>query len=163
MVRSLLVLLIPLVLISLFFMSREVDLAGDDPVEWEQLIAVADDEAEFVPVAPRNMPQTWTPVRMKWEPGTDGRDQRWMVGWLSPDQIFFAVEQSNVDPRAMIERVTRNGSPDGTSEAMGQTWQRYVSEDGRTRSLVLVGDDVTTIVVADASYAELEAFADTVS
>lgn len=163
MIRSLVILLVPLVLISLFFMSREVDIAGDDPVEWEQLIAVADEEAEFVPVAPRNMPEPWIPVRMKWEAGHEGRDQRWMVGWLSPDQIYFAVEQSNVDPQVMIERVTREGSPDGTSEAMGQTWQRYVSDDGRTRSLVLIADDVTTIVVADASYEELEAFADTVS
>lgn len=163
MVRSLIVLLIPLVLISLFFMSRPTEQAGTEPVDWESLETVAAEEASFDVVAPRNLPGDWTPVRMKWEPGTDGADQRWMVGWLSPQQIYFSLEQSNVEAELVIKRVTRDGVVDGASEVNGVTWHRYRSPDDRTRSLVLTQDGLTTVVMSDSSYEELEAFAATVS
>ena len=45
----------------------------------------------------------------------------------------------------------------------GQVWQRMVSSDGRTRSLVLREPEVTTIVSGDLHYAALEAYASTLS
>lgn len=163
MVRSLVVLLIPLVLISLFFMSRPTEPAGTDPVDWQPMQAVAAEEASFDVVAPRNLPADWIPIRMKWEPGVDGRDQRWMLGWLSPQEIYFAVEQSNVDAQLVIKRVTRDGVVDGASQVAGKSWHRYRSPDDRTRSLVLTEGDLTTIVMADSSYEALEAFASTLA
>jgi len=86
-----------------------------------------------------------------------------MLGWLGPQEVFFAVEQSNAPALPFVQRVTRQGVTDGASRVGQATWQRYRSPDERTRALVLPGDRVTTIVVADSSYEALEAFASTLA
>jgi hypothetical protein len=42
-----------------------------------------------------------------------------------------------------------------------EVWQRRISADERTRSLVLTAPQVTTIVFGDLPYADLESFAAT--
>jgi uncharacterized protein DUF4245 len=63
----------------------------------------------------------------------------------------------------MVSDQTRMGTADGQSTVNGETWQRRVSPDDRTRSLVRVQPTVTTVVVGDTSYTGLEAFAATLS
>ena len=53
--------------------------------------------------------------------------------------------------------------PDGESTVSGQVWQRLVSSDERTYSLVLREAKVTTIVSGDVDYSALEAYASTLS
>jgi len=161
MIRSLAVLLIPVLAITVIF-TRDPDRpSGTERVDWQAAHGQAVEEAGFDVLAPTNMPEGWTSVRVAWEQGDRGADQRWMVGWLSPQQIYFALEQSNAATRPFVDRVTREGVADGSSTVGGTTWQRYVSPDDRTRALVRVEDRATTIVVADASYEALEAFAGT--
>jgi hypothetical protein len=62
----------------------------------------------------------------------------------------------------MVDQQSRAGTPDGVSVIAGQTWQRLISPDERTRSLVLRGSS-TTIVSADLPYEALEAYASTLS
>jgi hypothetical protein len=63
----------------------------------------------------------------------------------------------------MVDQQSRDGTPDGSSVVADQTWQRLVSPEGRTRSLVLRGPNVTTVVTADLPYEALEAYAATLS
>jgi hypothetical protein len=63
----------------------------------------------------------------------------------------------------MVDQQSRSGTPDGSSVVAGQTWQRLISPDGRTRSLVLHGPKATTIVSADLPYQALEAYAATLA
>ena len=53
----------------------------------------------------------------------------------------------------------------GLMEAVvnGQTWQRLVTDDDRTRSLVLSTPTVATIVTGDTSYEVLESYTATLS
>jgi hypothetical protein len=63
----------------------------------------------------------------------------------------------------MVDQQSRTGTPDGNSVIAGQTWQRLLSPDGRTRSLVLHGPSATTVVSADLPYEALEAYVSTLS
>jgi hypothetical protein len=162
MVRSLLVIIVPLLIISFFF-SRNL---GDHPVQTVDVgpvLAQAREEAPYPVLAPVNLPGDWQPTRVSWEPtGHEGAPPRehWQVGYLSPDRIYFAVNQSP-DAEALLPAETRDGLPDGSSTLAGAAWERRVSADGRTRSLVRDTGPVTTVVVADADYAALEAFTGT--
>ncbi|MFW6597251.1 DUF4245 domain-containing protein [Propionibacteriaceae bacterium Y2011] len=160
MVRSLAVLLIPVLAITLLFTVDPQESPGAQPVEWQPVRDQAVAEAGFEVVAPARLPESWAPVRVAWE-NDDEQAQRWMLGWLDPQQTYFAVEQSNVTSAIFIARVSRDGVADGVSQVGDQTWERYRSPDDRTRSLVLTGPEATTIVVSDASYEALEAFAAT--
>ncbi len=159
MVRSLLLIIVPLLIISFLF-TRTI---GDHPVQSVEVAPVltqARAEAPYPVSVPVNLPEAWVPTRVAWEPdGFEGAPPRrlWQVGYLSPDQIYFAVNQSP-DADVLVPAQTRDGVADGSSVIAGSTWERRVSADGRTRSLVRATGPVTTVVVADADYAALEAF-----
>jgi hypothetical protein len=87
----------------------------------------------------------------------------WQLGFLSPDDVFIDLNQGDVQPQEMVDQQSREGTPDGNSVVAGQTWQRLISPDGRTRSLVVRGPEVTTIVSADLPYGALEAYVSTLS
>lgn len=166
-IRSLAVLLIPLLVITFLF-TRNL---GDHPVnvvDYRAELAKARQEAPYAVLAPTGLPTTWRPTQAEWVPrgATYLNDQPsvrnlWELGFLSPENIFIAVNQGDLQPEEFIELKTREGTPDGTSQLGGQEWQRRLSADGRTRSLVRSDPKVTTVVVGDASYEGLEAFAST--
>jgi hypothetical protein len=82
---------------------------------------------------------------------------------LSPDDVYLSIVQGDLQPDDLIRDQTRAGVPDGSSTVNGVSWERRVSPDDRTRSLVRSDSTVTTIVVGDTSYTGLEAFAGTLS
>jgi hypothetical protein len=106
---------------------------------------------------------SWVP---KGEPYlNDGVSVRnlWQIGYLDPGNVFISVNQGDDRPVDFVADLTRDGIVDGRSAVGDQTWIRYVSPDERTRSLVRITPEVTTIVVGDTSYEALEAFAGTLS
>jgi len=161
-VRSLLLIIVPILIITFVFTRN----TGDHPVEAVDVgpvLGQARQQAPYPVLAPAALPPEWVPTRVSWEPdGHDGAPPRelWQVGYLSPDRIYFGLSQSP-DSDDLITAQTRDGLPDGTSTVVDTTWERRLSPDGRTRSLVRVGDEVTTVIVADTDYAALEAFAGT--
>lgn len=169
MIRSLVVILVPLIVISILF-TRNL---GDHPVatvDYQPILAKARQEAPYPVLAPTGLPTAWRPTRAQWVPQgspylNDEPSARnlWELGFLSPEDVFIAVDQADLQPVDFIADKTRDGLPDGTSSLNGQDWQRRVSPDGRTRSLVRTSPDVTTVVVGDTSYPGLEAFASTLS
>lgn len=166
MVRSLALILIPLVVITVFF-TRNL---GDHPVtvvNYQPILTKARQEAPYPVLAPSGLPTTWRPTQAEWVPqGTTYLDQPsprnlWELGFLSPENVFVSVNQGDLQPADLIKTKTRDGLADGTSSLNGQTWERRLSPDERTRSLVLSTPAVTTVVVGDTSYQGLEAFAST--
>lgn len=166
MVRSLLVILVPLVLVTWFFSSNLKDYPVQS-VDWRPVLTQARDQAAYPVLAPENLPDTWVPTRVSWTPkgtgatGSLGND--WMLGFLSPDTVYFGLRQSDADSPQVIADASRDAERDGSSTVGSQTWDRYVSPDGRTRSLVIQAQGVTTVVTADAPYPAIEAFAATLS
>jgi hypothetical protein len=168
-IRSLALILVPLAVITVLFTR----LPRDHPVkvvDWRPVLATAREQAPYPVLAPTNLPSEWRATSVTWvktgDPYVGGqRSVRnfWQLGFLSPDEVYIAVAQGDLKAEDMVTEQTRIGAADGQSTVNGQTWQRRVSPDDRTRSLVRVQPTVTTVVVGDTSYTGLEAFAATLS
>jgi hypothetical protein len=161
-VALLLVLLPALVAVWWFQRVPEPPIARTDPAPVASMAAEAAPYAVAVPV----LPDGWVCTRARWTPqgrpglgGDPAAGNTFALGYLSPDQRYFAVDQRDAQPAAFVVAVTRSGVRAGDSAVAGRTWVRYQSADGRTRSLVLQNADHVTIVSGDVPYESLESFA----
>lgn len=168
-IRSLALILIPLVVITIIFTRTPDDHPVKD-VDWTPVLAKARKEAPFAVLAPENLPNGWRATRVNWVPqgepylnGDASPRNLWQLGFLTPDEAFIDLNQGDVRPQEMVDQQSREGTADGSSVVAGKTWQRLISPDGRTRSLVLASSDSTVIVAADLPYEALEAYASTLS
>jgi hypothetical protein len=169
MVRSLAVLLIPVVLITYLF-TRTPDGPAVRPLDWTPVLAQAREQAPYPVLAPRAVPEDWRATQVSWVPqgrphlnGDPSPRNLWELGFLDGQDTYVELVQGDLEPRALVEDKTREGLEDGSSQVAGSTWERRTSDDERTRSLVRTVDGVTAIVVGDLSYAELESFAATLT
>ena len=165
MIISMGVILIPVVLIVWFFTQpaeqkpASVDVAGT--------MERARAQSPYALLEAKGLGGDWTPIRVAfakdgepWITSEPATGDSWQVGYLSPDEIYFGVQQRNDDVVQFIASTTREGrAVGGAVEAAGRQWERYESKDGRTRSLVSKRDDVTSVVSADTDFLNLEAFA----
>jgi hypothetical protein len=163
MIRSLAVIIVPLLIITFFF-TRNI---GDHPVtvvDWRPVLAQARAEASYPVMAPVNLPETWRATRATWvkvgetDNGQPSVRNAWTLGFLDPTDTYLSIYQGDIQPEDMVAAASRGGTPDGSSTVVGQVWQRRISPDGRTRSLVLVAPEVTTVVAGDTDYATIEAY-----
>ena len=169
MIRSLALIVIPLVVIAILFTNTPDDHPVRE-VDWKPVLATARKEAPFEVLAPTNLPEGWRARRVAWVPlgqphlnGEASPRNLWQIGFLSPDDVFVDLNQGDARPRELVDQQSREGTPDGNSAIAGQSWQRLVSPDGRTKSLVLHGPTATTVVSADLPYPALEAYVATLS
>ena len=170
MVVAMLILMVPVAAISAWF-TRYPEEGVVAAVDYRPLAAQAAPEASFELLAPANLPEGWTCSRADWtpagEPGPDGNPvpgDTWLLAFLTPAEQYIGLTQRGGDAAAepFVRERTRDGAPDGSSTVEGATWTRYLSEDGRTRSLVATRDAVT-VVSGDLPYEALEAFAGTLA
>ncbi|WP_158548159.1 DUF4245 domain-containing protein [Desertihabitans brevis] len=169
MFRSLAVILLPILVIGAL-LTRTLDDYPVQAVEVAPHLERARAEAPFPVLAPVQLPEGWVPTRATWvaqgeralndEPSP--RNQ-WTLGYLDPSETYLSVEQGDGPVETYLVEATREGRPEATSQVGEQTWQQYLSADGRTRSLVLTEPAVTTVVSGDVPYEELVAFAGTLS
>ena len=169
MVRSLAVILIPLLVITVLF-TRNLDDAPVTEVDWRAVLATARKEAPYPVLAPTALPEGWRATRVAWvrtgEPHVGGAPSArnlWQLGFLTPDDVYIALSQGDLQPAQMVDEASRDGTPDGTALVGDQEWERRVSPDERTRSLVSRSAKVTTVVAGDLPYEALEAYASTLS
>lgn len=146
-----------LVLVALFMLGlprphREAVTVVDYSLE----LAQARRAAPYPVLAPSGLSPRWraTSVRLSGEGGAT----RWHLGFVTPDDEYAALEQSN-EGGDFEARMTAAGAPDGTSSVAGRGWERRLRTSKEQRSLVLRSGGVVTIVTGTASYAELEALA----
>ena len=164
-IRSLVVIIVPLLLITAFFTHN----LGDHPVtevDWRPVVTQARAEAPYPVLAPVNLPPGWRPVQATWvktgEPYLNGQPSPrnlWKLGFLTTDDVVAGLTQGDLQPAQLIDDETRKGEVDGQSVVGDQTWERRVSPDGRTRSIVESTPKVTTIVSGDLPYEALETYA----
>lgn len=167
MIRSLAVILLPVLLISLVF-TRNLDDAPVTVVDWRPVLTKARAESRYPVLAPTNLPPEWRATQVSWvkagDPFLNGAPavrNTWQLGFLAPDGTFIGLNQGDLKAAEFVQDQSRSGLPDGQSEVAGKSWARLVTEDERTRSLVLTEPKVTTVVVGDTSYAALESYAAT--
>ena len=169
MVRSLAVILIPLLILTFFF-TRNV---GDHPVtvvDWRPVLATARGQAPYPVLAPTNLPSGWRPTQVAWVPqgqpylnGAASVRNLWKLGFLDPENVFVGLAQGDLQPADLVRHETHDGVPDGQSIVGDQTWQRMISPDEQTRSLIVRTAKVTTVISADLPYGALESYAATLS
>lgn len=166
MLISLLVLLVPVLLIVWFFQSApepEVDEVDVTPV-----LQQAEEESPYPVLRPQGLPEGWLPIRVRWaadgERWIDGQPavgNSWQLGYLSPGDIYVGLQQRDRSAGAFLDQVTRDGKPDGEPvELAGRTWEPWVSEDGRTTSLVWQEGQQVAAVTGDTGVEELSVFAE---
>jgi hypothetical protein len=85
------------------------------------------------------------------------------LGFLDSTDTYVELDQGDLQGPDLVADKTRKGLPDGQSAVQGQLWERRISEDERTRSLVLASPALTTIVTGDLPYGDLESFAATLA
>ena len=167
MIISMAVIMIPVLLIAwLFTLSDDSEPAT---VDVTGTLKRASLQTPYPLLRAGDLGDQWRPIRVAWartgEPWITAEPaaaNSWQVGYLSPDDVYFGVQQRDGGASEFVRSVTRAGVVlDGEVEAAGLTWLRYESPDERTRSLVSSEGDVTSIVTADVDFGTLEAFAAT--
>ena len=169
MIRSLLVIIIPLLIITIVFTNTP----RDHPVkvvDWVPVLATARKQAPYPVLAPTRVPAGWRATLVSWakqgEPGPTGQispRKEWHLNFLDADDKYIGLSQGDGDLADFLKQETRAGTADGTSALGEQTWNRVISPDERTRSLVRSDPTVTTVVSGDLPYAVLEAYAGSLS
>lgn len=164
-IRSLVVIIVPLLLITAFF-TRNLDDVPVKEVDWHPAVTLARSQAPYAVLAPVNLPPGWRSVQATWvrvgEPYLNGDPSArnlWKLGFLTSDNVFIGLSQGDLRPDDFIRDETRQGTADGQSVVGDQTWERLVSLDGRTRSIVETTPKVTTIVSGDLPYEALDTYA----
>lgn len=165
MALSMLVLLVPIVLIALFFTQNPEPSA--EAVDVGPVLARAEAESPYPVLRAVNLPEGWVPTRVAWakdgKPWIDSEPavgDSWQLGYLAPNGIYVGLQQRNRAVDGFIRTMTRDGSAaDEPVDVGGRTWERWTSQDDRTRSLVWRDRDMVAIVTGDAPFEQLEAFA----
>lgn len=171
MIRSMAVIVIPILLITWLLTNN----LGDYPVQkvdWRPVLEQARAEMAWPVQAPEGLPedgpQAWVPTRVSFARagetapgGVASPRNQWRVGFLSPDKVYYEVNQGDDKLDMLVKDVTRDGHRVGDEPIQGRTWERWESVDGRTRALVLRDDVTATAVTADAEFTELQQFART--
>lgn len=160
-----LVLILPIALIAWWF-------TVDPEPEVEEInvtpsLERAERESPYPVLRAVNLPEDWTPVRVAWA-ADGGRwitndpavGNSWQLGYLAPGGTYVAVQQRDRAVESFLGDITRDGSAEGEPiELDGRPWEPWVSDDGRTRSLVWRDGDMVAAVTADADLDLLLAFA----
>jgi hypothetical protein len=164
-IRSLVVIIVPLLLITAFF-THNLNDAPVKVVDWRPAVALARSQAPYPVLAPVNLPPGWRAVQATWvragDPYLNGEPSArnlWKLGFLTTDDVFIGLSQGDLQPADFISDETRKGTVDGQSVVGDQTWERRVSPDGRTHSLVEKTAKVTTVVSGDLPYEALDTYA----
>jgi hypothetical protein len=169
MVRSLVVILIPLIAITYFF-TRTPDGPTVQTIDWVPVLAQAREQAPYPVLAPRAVPEDWRATRVTWVPkgrpylnGDPSPRNLWELGFLDSTDTYLELAQGDLQGPELVAAKTREGVADGSSDVAGTPWNRLISQDERTRSLVRTADGVTAVVSGDLPYDELESFAATLA
>ena len=161
------VLVVPTVAITAVFTRNPAPAVS--VVEPAPVASDAARSASFPVLVATSLPEGWVCTRARWTPAgataLDGKPapgDLWQLGYLTPAQRYIGLDSRVVAPESFVRDRTRDGRADGQSVVAGASWQRYVSSDGRTRSLVQRADAVT-VVSGDLPYEALEAFVGTLA
>ena len=116
MIRSLAVILIPLVIITVLFTDLPKDRQVTE-VDWTPVLTTAREQAPFPVLAPTNLPSGWRATRVSWvkegEPVLNGQPSvrnQWQLGFLTPDDIYLGLVQGDLRPDDLVDEETRAGS-----------------------------------------------------
>jgi Protein of unknown function (DUF4245) len=155
-----------LVVVALFLAGLAAIKRGDqDPVgevTYDRELAGAREKAAYGVLAPEGLGEGWRATSVRLTDEGDGKTL-WHMGWLSPDDTYVGLEQTDDGRDDLLDQLFVDTRPDGTSVIGDQRWERLreVGDDDADYALVRTDNGVTTVVLGRGGYPELEAFAKT--
>jgi Protein of unknown function (DUF4245) len=122
-------------------------------IDYSSQLTQARSDAPYPVLAPVGLSVGWRATSVRYEP--EETSATWHLGFVTPQDAYAGVEQSNGPRRQFVQEMTNDGKLEGTTEIDGVIWERRLRESKLQRSLVLADGDVTTIVTGTANWAEL--------
>lgn len=157
-VRSLVLLLGVIAVVVIAFTVMRPEARLPDPVDYDGVLEVVRDSYPYEPAAPTPAPDGWRATSV--DHSTDGAGNRWRLGFLTDDEGFVGLEQSDGEIQSYLDDRLAGFEPDGTSTVDGTQWERRLQgEAPHDRALVREVNGVVTIVRGTEGYEALEAFA----
>ncbi|QFG24843.1 DUF4245 domain-containing protein [Actinomadura sp. WMMB 499] len=130
-------------------------------VDYGSQLWVMRNDAPFAVHAPVGLPAGWRPTSSRVH-GLDeaGEPVAWHLGFVTPDDRYAALEQSDEKASEYVPRMTNSSKPLGTMQVAGHTWQKYHRADKEANSLArTLPDGVSLVVTGTAPYADLAVLA----
>lgn len=153
-----LILSIAVVGVFVAFLFAVVWRPSPDPVRTVDpapVLLSAREQSGYPVYAPTGLSGDWRATSARFE--AEGDATVWFLGYVTPEDQYVAVAQTDGDAEDFIEEQTLEGVPDGEVSVAGDVWQRYSTPD--QRSLVRTADGSTVVVTGSVSYEQLADFA----
>ena len=156
MVRSLLLVLV-LVFVVVALTVRPHPDSVVHRFDYSGVFDQAREQARYDVLAPIGLPDSWVPTSAR--TARSGTAVTWHLGFVTPDDDYAALEQSDGSPAAFVRQFSGGGERAGNVVIGSATWRRLEGGDPEPRALVLERDDVTTVVAGSAGWGELRELA----
>lgn len=156
MVRSLLVVLV-LVFVVVALNVQPHPKSEVRRFDYTGVFSQAREQAPYDVLAPIGLPDSWVPTSARTTRA--GGAVTWHVGFVTPDDDYAALEQSDGNPAAFVRQFSEGGDRAGTVLIGTATWRQVEGGDPEPRALVLERSAVTTVVAGNADWAELRELA----
>jgi hypothetical protein len=127
-------------------------------IDYTQALRDARGAAPYRVLAPEGLSPRWRATSVRYDGDVNGAAQ-WHLGFVSPENEYVGLEQSNGPARDFIFNLSNRGLADGSTVVAGESWDRYLRETRDVRSLARTENGVTTLVTGTASYEEMAEFA----
>lgn len=127
-----------------------------DPVP---ALTAAREQADYPVLAPTGLSAQWRATSARFE--GDENDTTWFLGYVTPENQYVALAQTDGDAAEFIADQTLQGQPDGERSVSDRQWRQYTTDD--QRSLVTSVDGSTVVVTGTVSYEQLADFASRLS
>lgn len=112
-------------------------------------------DADYPVHAPEGLPGGWRPTSSRLSGAGGDGPVAWHLGYVTPDDQYVALEQSDEKAGPYIKRMTNAVEPTGTQTVAGAAWRQYYRKDKDQRSLVRTLPGVTLVVTGTGSYDQL--------
>ncbi|WP_225098639.1 DUF4245 domain-containing protein [Streptomyces sp. CoH27] len=121
-------------------------------VDYRVELVTARRAASYPVAAPEGLPSAWKATSVTYD---GANNDRWHLGFQTPDGQYVQVEQSTQKPADFIDDASQGATATAKKESIdGRTWTRYTG--GRYAALVLDGTHgSTTVVAGTASFDDL--------
>jgi hypothetical protein len=143
------VLVVPLIFLVWLFTPHVTN--KTEPVDAAKVYQAAVDEKAFHVREPQGHSE-WKPTVAVFNPATGGRFTV-RVSYTTSKDHYLQLVQSNAPADSLIASIIDAGTPLGVEQVNGETWTRYSARNGAENAFVLLENDVTVVVVGDASVA----------
>jgi hypothetical protein len=141
---------------------RQEPLARDvRPVDFTEEVRTAVVEADYEVLAPSDVPTDWVPQSARTAaPDAAGQGSVLLqVGFLTPQERYATVVQSDAEPAAVVEAQRLGEQPEGTVDVEGRPWQQHRRVDRDEHALVRTDGQRTVVVTGDAPLDDLRVLA----